>query len=133
MASKNPPKASAKRPKQTESPKSTTPQLLKKVADQLGKSKRLREGQIVVRLHGPEGGDFCLDCGPKSVKLMERLPNKDNPPLLEIIGDASAIQNILENKADPVAQFLRGHFRVRGDLQLLSELAMEFKFIKQPL
>src|SRR5712691_6791518 len=107
--------------------------LMKRVADRLGESKRLQKGMIVIRLRGTGGGGFCLDCTPKSVKLLERVPRETDTPRIEVIGEAGAIQEILQAKADPVAHFLRGRFRVRGDLQYLSDLAMEFKLIKQPL
>ena len=107
--------------------------LMKRVAERLSESKRLQAGTIVVRLRGAGGGDFCLDCTPESVKLLSRLPRQTEPPRIEVIGDAAAIEEIIQAKADPVVHFFRGRFRVRGDLRYLSDLAMEFNLIQQPL
>ncbi len=107
--------------------------LMKGVADRLGKSKNLRKGMIVIRLRGESIGDFCLDCAPGKVQLLDRAAPGTTAPLIEVIGESGAIQEILQAKADPVAHFFRGRFRVQGDLQYLSDLAMEFGLIKQPL
>jgi hypothetical protein len=134
MATKKVRRDSAKRAARAESLDVVdTTTLMRRVADRLGKSKGLRKGMIVMRLRGAGGGDFCMDCTSKSARLLERMPRQSVPPLIEVIGEAGAIQEVLQRKANPVAHFLRGRFRVRGDLQYLSDLAMEFELIKEPL
>jgi hypothetical protein len=134
MATKNVRSGSAKRATRSESPAAAdaTP-FMKRVADRLGKAKKLRNGMIVFRLRGASGGDFCLNCASGKVRMMDRVPRESNPPLIEVIGEAGAVQDVLQGKSDPVAQFLRGRFRLRGDLQYLSDLAMEFELIKRPI
>jgi hypothetical protein len=125
---------SAKRPVGSDSAAATDViPLMKKVADRLGKSKSVRKGLIVLRLRGTSTGDFCFDCALGKVKLLDRAPVETDPPLIEVIGQDGAIQEILESRADPVSLFYRGRFCVRGDLQYLSSLALEFGLIKQPL
>jgi hypothetical protein len=50
-----------------------------------------------------------------------------------VIGDARRIRGILEGEKDATRQFLAGGFRIRGDLQYASDLALELGYIEQPL
>ena len=106
---------------------------LEKTAKNLSGAKILREGAIAFRLTGEGGGDFCLDCTAGKTKLAAGIPRRVSMPLVEVIGDAQRIRSILEGKKDAKAQFLAGGFRVRGDLNYLSDLAMECGILKEPI
>jgi len=96
-----------------------------------GKIKALRTGSIVLRLTGPAGGEFCLDCSERGVRLTKGLPKR--PLQFEVMGDTKRIQAILEGKKDARKEFLSGGIRLRGDLRHFSDLAMELGIIKEPL
>jgi hypothetical protein len=99
----------------------------------LANAKSLKDGNIIFRLKGEGGGDFCIRCLEKSTRLLRSVPKTAEPPLIELIGSKDAIQKILEKKSDPLVQFMRGNFLIRGDIRYISDLALEFKLIKQPL
>jgi hypothetical protein len=50
-----------------------------------------------------------------------------------VIGDAGAVQDILDGRVDARERFLAGGIRVRGDLRYLSDLGLELGLLKQPL
>lgn len=106
---------------------------LEQLAERIGESQLTRQGQIIFHLSGAEN-DLCLDCGTSKAKVSEvvagRMPSQ---PLIEVSGDASVIQSILEGEKDPVKQFVAGNLRVRGDLRYLSDLALELELIESPL
>ena len=100
-------------------------------AKKLGKTEALRRGSIVLRLTGAGGGEYCLDCSTKGIRLSKGMPR--SAPLIEVMGDARRIRGILEGKKNGRTQFLAGGIRVRGDLRYLSDLALELGIIKQPI
>jgi predicted lipid carrier protein YhbT len=106
---------------------------LTKTAKNLSHAETLREGSIVFRLIGEGGGDFCLDCTAKKAKLTKGLPRRAELPLVEVFGDARRIRAILEGRKDARAQFLAGGLRIRGDLNYLSDLAVESGILKEPI
>ena len=107
--------------------------VLAETANSLSGSKALTEGTIAFRLTGEGGGDFCLDCTSKGAKLVEGLPPRAEAPLIEIMGDAKVVRAILEGKKDARSLFLAGNLRVRGDLDYLSNLAVERGILKEPI
>ncbi len=104
---------------------------LKGFAKRLDKTKALKKGLIILRLTGSDGGEYCLDCSTKSVRVTKRVPR--NTSLIEIMGEAKRIRAIFDGKKDARAQFLAGGFRIRGDLRYLSDLAIKLDIIKEPL
>ena|SRR5215831_10558901 len=91
-----------------------------------------RAGDIVLRLSGKGGGTYRLACGHKEVRVTETA-DVSVRPLIEVIGDAATVQAVLDGKVDARKQFLAGGIRIRGDLQYLSDLALELGLLKDPL
>ena len=107
---------------------------LARVLDRLGKSKAMRPGDIVFHLSGAGGGSFVVECSDSGARVTEAVASgRDYPPLVEVIGDATRIRAVLIGTKDAREEFLGGHFRVRGDLRYLSNVALELGIIKQPL
>ena len=106
--------------------------VLTRAGRRLGKAKSLKEGSILLRLQGSGGGNFCLDCKKRAVRLVKRTPRHTEVPLIELIGPADVVLEILDGKTDGLNQFLRGRLRIRGDLRYASDLAGEFRMVKQP-
>lgn len=106
--------------------------VLARAARRLKRAKSQKEGSILLRLHGSGGGNFCLDCKKGTVRLVNRISRQTEQPLIELIGPADVITEILDGKTDALSQFLRGRFRVRGDLGYASDLAREFRMVKEP-
>ncbi len=104
---------------------------LKTFAKRLDKTKALKKGLILLRLTGADGGEYCLDCSPKGVRIEKKMTH--STPLIEVIGDAKRIRAVLDGKKDGRTQFLAGGIRIRGDLRYLSDLAIELDIIKEPL
>jgi hydrogenase maturation factor HypE len=102
------------------------------LAVRLADARTTRVGNIVLRLSGKGGGTYRLACGHQEVRVAETV-DVDAPPLIEVIGDAEAVRAILNGKVDARKQFLAGGIRVRGDLQYLSDLALELGLLKEPL
>jgi len=100
-------------------------------AKRLRNCKSLKDGSIVLRLSGPGGGEYWLQCSAGEVRLAEG-PTA-GPLLIQLIGNARRIQAVLEGKKDAVTQFLAGGFRVRGDPYYISDLFLELGILKKPL
>jgi hypothetical protein len=95
------------------------------------KTKALRRGSIVFHLTGTDGGSYFLDCSSGEAQLTKGIPG--GHPLFEVIGDTEKVRTLLEGETDARTLFLSGAFRVRGDLQYVSDLALEMGLLKQPL
>ena len=104
---------------------------LKSIAVRLNKSKVVIRQPILFKLSGTGGGDYFLDWSSGVARVSKGTPS--GRVLVELIGDARRIIAVLEGRKDARKQFLAGGFRVRGDLRYISDLAMEFGIIKQPL
>jgi hypothetical protein len=102
------------------------------LANRLGNIKALRQGAILLRMTGPGGGDFHLDCAADGARLFEGMPSPETV-LIEVMGDAARLLAIFDGKSDARTQFLTGGIRVRGDLRYLSDLALELGIITSPL
>jgi putative sterol carrier protein len=105
---------------------------LQELASKLAQAKNARAGDIVLRLSGKGGATYRLSSGRGKAEVTE---TTDVPmqPLIEVIGDAVALQAVIDGKIDARKQFLAGGIRVRGDLQHLSDLAVELGLLKHPL
>jgi hypothetical protein len=104
---------------------------LNKLAEKMGKTHSQRQGYIVFKLSGDDGGDFHLDCSGGKARLTKG--QAPRTPLIEVVGDAKRIRGILDGEKDATRQFLAGGFRIRGDLRYASDLALELGYIEQPL
>jgi hypothetical protein len=111
--------------KTTEGPRKA----LERVAEQLGKSRNLRNGRVVLHLSGT---DYCLDCSDGRAKVVAG-SGGDSAPLVEISGDAATIQAILDGRKDALKQFAAGGLRIRGDLRYFSDKALELGILDTPL
>lgn len=101
-------------------------------ANRLGQTKALRHGAIVLRMTGPGGGEFRLDCTSEGARLFKGF-TKPETALIEVTGDAQSLRAIFEGKKNARAEFHKGGIRVRGDLRYLSDLALELGIIRRPL
>ena len=106
---------------------------LRNLRKRLVNSNSLRKGNLVFRLKGQGGGDFCIRCSGKTVRLHRSLPKTKDPPLIEMIGQADSIKRILDGASNPMVSFRRGNFRIRGDIKYISELAMVLGLLRRPL
>jgi hypothetical protein len=96
----------------------------------------IRPGDIVLRLSGNTGGEYCIACegGKATLALARDLQGTgDRKPLLEVWGDADVIRAIVDGEKDAVKQFLTGGLRIRGDLRYFSDVAVELGILKKPL
>ena len=73
-----------------------------------------------------------MPTGSKHVEVSETV-EVPAQPLIEVIGDAEAVQAVLDRKVNAREQFLAGGIRVRGDLRYLSDVALEMGLLKHPL
>jgi hypothetical protein len=116
---------------------------LERLSERLGRGKSLRSGHIVFQVSGSDGGNFHLQCSEGQARLvessdisMDALP-RDGSPLIEVIGEASriqaVIQAVLSGEKDATKHFYAGGFRIRGNPRYLSDIALELGVIKQPL
>jgi hypothetical protein len=104
------------------------------VAKKLSERSFTKEGQIIFHLSGQEGATFCLDCAPGKTAVSEGFAGRaQRVPLVEVMGDASVIRAIIEDKKDGLKQFREGNLRIRGDLRYFSDLILELGIIKSPL
>lgn len=103
--------------------------LLELAAGRLRKLKSRRPGVIVLRLRGRGGGTYGLLSKGGTVEVLTKLPRAATPPLIELICEADAFEDILGEGADPLAAFLNGRFRVRGDASYMLELGRELGFL----
>ena len=106
--------------------------VLREVAQKLAKAQALRQGTIHVRTIEAGGQSYYLEASDRGVEVVKEPPTQ-TPPVIEIIGDARIIQEVLGGRSDATHRYLTGGFRVRGDLRYLSDLALELGFIKVPL
>jgi hypothetical protein len=107
---------------------------LRRVAERLEGSPTLRSGTAVLHLRGADGGDYHLDSDARSVRLRDAgAAASSGEPMLEVFAEAETLRAILDGAQDATEQFLAGGIRVRGDLRLLSDVALELGLIKQPL
>src|SRR5215217_3759654 len=121
---------------------------LERLARTLEKSPSLRQGVIVFLLTGAAEGYFVLGCSEGQVHLTEYPAalggagsggggggggggegggggGGSMPTFIEVRGDANTVRAILAGERDAREQFLAGGLRVQGDLQYLSDLALE--------
>lgn len=105
---------------------------LDELMPRVAKAKNARVGDIVFRLSGKGGGTYRVSTGHGKAEVSES-QDVGGVPLFEVIGEADAVQAILDGKADAREQFLAGGIRVRGDLQHLSDLTVELGLMKRPL
>ncbi|MGB7872194.1 MAG: SCP2 sterol-binding domain-containing protein [Mycobacterium sp.] len=105
---------------------------LQEIATKVADAKSARAGDIVLRLSGVGGGTYRLSSGPNGFEVSETA-DVSGTPLIEVIGAAKAVQDILDGKTDARERFLAGGLRVRGDLQYLSDLSIELGILKHPL
>lgn len=105
---------------------------LRDLAARIERAHSARQGEIVLRLSGRGAGTFRVRSAGGRAEVMESL-DAPGQPLIEVLGDAETVRKVLDGTLDARTQFLQGGLRVRGDLQYLSDLAMELGLIKQPL
>lgn len=104
------------------------------LAARLKDSRRVRKGNVLLRLGGPEAGDYVLECTDGGVRINEGAgAGIDSSPVLEVMGDSNTIRAIIDGEKDAVRQFYAGGIRIRGDLRYFSDLALELGILKQPL
>jgi hydrogenase maturation factor HypE len=106
---------------------------LEAIASKAAKSKTTRPGEVVLRLSGKGGGTFTVSADRRGKVQVAETADVAGQPLFEVIGDAEAVQAILDGKVDARKQFLAGGIRIRGDLQHASDLAVELGLLKYPL
>ena len=87
-----------------------------------------KRGAILLRLEGPEGGDYRFPCGPEAGALSG---GQRSDQLLEVTAGAARVRAILEGKKNARQEFLAGGMRVRGDIQFAIDLAYELGFIRE--
>src|SRR5262245_33737223 len=107
---------------------------LARLTQKLDACAAVRPGEIVLRLSGAAGGDYCIACGGGKARLARNLQGAgDRKPLLEVWGDADVIRAIVDGEKDAVKQFLTGGLRIRGNLRYFSDVAVELGILKKPL
>jgi putative sterol carrier protein len=107
---------------------------LTRLSGTLGNCAAFRPGEIVLRLSGDAGGEYCISCrgGEATIaKNVHRVAN--HKPLLEVWGDADIIRAIVDGEKDAVKQFLTGGLRIRGNIRYFSDIAVELGILKNPL
>jgi putative sterol carrier protein len=105
------------------------PHPLEPLAERLSKSGKMREGAIALRFN--DGGATVLHAARGKVEVRDA-PASDEPPLIEVFGDRTRIEAIINGEKDPRKIFLAGGLRVRGDLRYLSELAVDLGLLDEP-
>jgi hypothetical protein len=105
---------------------------LGELAGRIAGARSARAGDIVLRLSGEGAGTYRLSSGQQGVQVFETA-DVGIQPLIEVMGDAAAVQAVIDGKVDARTQFLAGGIRVRGDLRHLSDLALELGLLKHPL
>lgn len=102
------------------------------LAAKVAGARSARVGDIVLRLSGKGAGTYRLSSGQQGVQVVESA-GVDTQPLIEVMGDAEAVQAVIDGKVDARTQFLAGGIRLRGDLRHFSDLALELGLLKHPL
>lgn len=105
---------------------------LDELAGKIANARNARAGDIVLHLSGKDAGTYRLSSGQGEVQVHETA-SMDTQPMIEVIGDAEAVQAILDGTVDARKQFLAGGLRIRGDLRYFSDLALELGILKHPL
>ena len=106
---------------------------LREVARGKGARTNLR-GDVVLRLSGKKGGTLRVKPGKGEGDIeIAEADDSEGAPMFEVIGDAEAVQAVLDGRVDGESQFLAGGIRIRGDLRSFSDLAQELGFLKHPL
>jgi putative sterol carrier protein len=106
-------------------------ELIQKYSTRLSETKRLEQGDVVVRLTDKVEREIRVGTSDKGFRLQKEA--MQSPPRIEVIGDSKRILAILRGDKDARKQFLAGGIRVRGDLRYLSDLAMELGILDEPL
>ena len=107
---------------------------LGRLAQKLRDSASMRPGDIVLRLSGPAGGSYGLECSERDINVVESpAVGAERRPLIEVMGPADVIRAIIDGEEDARRRFIAGGIRVRGDLRYLSDLALELGLLKEPL
>jgi hypothetical protein len=107
---------------------------LRGLAERLEGNAVLREGTVVLHLRGRAARDYHFDTDARHVQLRDAAAaTTDRAPLLEIFAEAETARAIVDGEKDATEQFLAGGIRVRGDLQYLSDVAVELGLLKRPL
>ena len=104
------------------------------LAARLKDSRRIRKGNVLLRVAGAEAGDYIVECSDAGVRINEGTGVSMDPlPVLEVFGDSNTIRAIIDGEKDPVRQFYAGGIRIRGDLRYFSDVALELGILKEPL
>lgn len=103
------------------------------LATRVAGTRTARVGDILLRLSGQGGGTYRLAYGPNREVQVAETADVGARPLIEVIGDAQTVQAVIDGRVDARTQFLAGGIRVRGDLQYLSNLALELGLLRDPL
>ncbi|GAA4063821.1 SCP2 sterol-binding domain-containing protein [Actinomadura miaoliensis] len=109
---------------------------LENLASRLEKTRGLRDGHALLHLSGAGGGTYVLSTqrGEAAVSRSEAgAVRSDEPPVVEVMGDAETVRAILDGEIDARERFLQGGLQVRGDLRYLSDVALELGLLKHPL
>lgn len=110
------------------------PTALKGLAKKIDETGKARAGHVVFTLSGDAGGVYCLECDGRQTALSRSaVPSGDRATLVEVIGDADVVADILAGKKDAVKTFFAGGLRIRGDIRYLSDMAVELGILKDPL
>jgi hypothetical protein len=107
---------------------------LARLADRANECRSLRPGDIYLHLSGTEGGEYRINHSNGKTTVSRSIrPISDRKSVLDVWGDANVVRAIIDGERDPVAQFLIGGLRIRGDLRYFSTVAVELGLLKQPL
>lgn len=108
--------------------------LTKKLDDYAAARPGDMPGDVVLHLSGDAGGEYCIACEGGKATLAKNLQGAaDRKPVLEVWGDAGVVRAIVDGETDAVKQFLTGGLRIRGNLRLFSDVAVELGILKKPL
>lgn len=99
---------------------------LERLAKELQTAKSLRDGCIVFRV-GPGEEVYHIRSRAREIEIVQGAPEEE--PLIELIGEHKVLSAILERRKDARGQFLTGGFRIRGNPEYISHLALELGFI----
>jgi hypothetical protein len=101
------------------------------IFERFGDLSGVRDGDIVLRLDGPDGGIHHLRL--RGGRLQTDAASAGTVPHCELIGDARTVRAVIDGRKDARATFLAGGFRLRGDLRYASEVALALGLIDSPL
>ncbi len=88
--------------------------------------------QAVVGVHieGEGGGSWYLDFDEDQLEVLREAPDK--PVDVDIHVSAEDYWALLYGEMDPLAAYMRGRLRIRGDLRLLYQLQHLFRLPDSP-